>query len=149
MSNRQEFDRDTKITIHRRATDEQGVKRCENPSCRSVIKGRQCHIDHIIADALKSEADKKRKLRPADGQLLCITCHNEKTRKGDVPAIAQAKRREAKAAGVTRPVGKLQSAGFPAPKPKDRSDRIGKIDKSALEPLKRRGLSGCFRLDTE
>jgi hypothetical protein len=138
MSNRQEFDTPTSVAIHKRATDERGVKRCENPSCRAVIKGRNCHVDHIIADALKSDADKQRKLTAADGQLLCLDCHNEKTRKSDVPAIAKARRREAKDKGVKRPTGKINSVGFDPPAPKIRSDRTGKIDKSALPPLPRR-----------
>lgn len=129
---RQEFDRSTIVAIHKRATDKRGVKRCENPACRAIIKGGACHVDHILADGLRSEADKKRKLTPADGQLLCLPCHDEKTRKHDVPAIAKAKRREAAHLGV-KSAPKMQSRNN-LPK----TEKRPKIDKSALPPLPRR-----------
>lgn len=83
---------------------------CEG--CGLVLGKKPYHVDHTIADGL--QIDKSRKLTADDGKLLGVECcHNPKTREIDVPAIAKAKRREAKHLGITQPAGKLKSAGFP------------------------------------
>lgn len=107
---RQEFDRKTKAEIALRATDANGVLRCEE--CKCAIKGRKFEVDHILADGLKPTEDKARKLTAKDGQLLCIPCHALKT-PGDVAKIAKAKRCEGKHLGITpAPARKLQGQGF-------------------------------------
>jgi hypothetical protein len=85
-----------KAAIELRATDEGGRVRCER--CGLWCKSRrEFEIDHVLAERMRPEADKLRKLVPADGQLLCkAVCHPAKT-KEDVGAIAGAKRRERKA----------------------------------------------------
>ena len=47
-------------------------------------------------------------------------CHEEVTRKVDIPTIAKAKRREAKNLGIRKPPT-LRSRGFAAPAKKDRT----------------------------
>lgn len=64
-------------------------------------------IEHVIAWELTRD-DSDDNLRPAH-----IACHKEKTHKQDRPAINQAKRREAKHIGVTRPKQSIKSRGFP------------------------------------
>jgi hypothetical protein len=85
-----------KLAIEARATDEGGRVRCER--CGVWCKSRRYfEIDHVIAERMRPEADKLRKLVAADGQLLCkAVCHPAKTRE-DVGAIAICKRRERKA----------------------------------------------------
>lgn len=123
--NRQEFDRQTKLAIRARATDANGVLRCE--LCHCAIKGRNFDVDHILADGLRTAEDKKRKLVAADGQLLCSgaaeSCHSIKTRTKDVPTIAKMKRQESKDAGVAtsndRPGPRSLKAGPKERKPSD------------------------------
>lgn len=92
---RREFDASVLIAILRRATDSSGAVHCER--CGAWCPKRSdFEIDHIISEGIRPEADKRRKLRPADGQLLCkAVCHRDKTRRDD-GAIAEAKRREAR-----------------------------------------------------
>ncbi len=52
------------------------------------------HYDHRIPDALGGEPTLDNCV------VLCVACHGEKTAKHDVPAIAKAKRREAKHIGA-------------------------------------------------
>jgi len=54
-------------------------------------------LDHEIPLALGG-ADE-----PSNWVVLCRPCHRAKTRGADVPAIAKAKRREARHLGVKRP----------------------------------------------
>lgn len=74
-------------------------------------------IEHVVAYALTRD-NSDENLRPAHKR-----CHEVKTRQEDVPAIAKAKRREAKHTGAARPAGKLKGRGFPAP---DKPARITK-----------------------
>lgn len=99
---RREFSKPVKVAIIRRATvGAQTI--CEG--CGSAC--RQWQIDHIIAEALV--VDKSKKLTAFDGQLLCARCHGAKTTAADVPAIAKAVRREAKALSADRPKGSIPS----------------------------------------
>lgn len=99
MSRRREFTNPVKAEIVRRATNAQGKVTCEG--CGLVLGKRPHHIDHSIPDALV--LDKSRKLTAADGKLLGKECcHDPKTRQVDVPAIAEAKRREALDLGIKR-----------------------------------------------
>jgi hypothetical protein len=85
-----------KRAIERRATDGAGRVNCER--CGLWVKSRRdFEIDHVIAERMRPDADKRRKLVAADGQLLCVAvCHPTKTRE-DVGLIATCKRRERKA----------------------------------------------------
>lgn len=86
--------------------------------CGQKINGvhEKWEVEHVIAWELTRD-DSDDNLRPAH-----ISCHQTKTHKQDRPAINQAKRREAKHLGVTRPKQSIKSAPFPqsekrAPKP--------------------------------
>lgn len=84
--------------------------------------GRWCpkradyQIDHIIPEGIRPAEDLKRALVAADGQLLCLDCHDKKTDK-DKGEIAVAHRRQAYALGLERP-GKPKMRSRPkAPRP--------------------------------
>lgn len=64
-------------------------------------------LDHVIPLALYGE-DEEHNLAPAHRK----GCHSAKTAERDVPAIAQAVRREVKFLGASAPKRKIQSAGF-------------------------------------
>ena len=121
MPRRRNFTRQQKEDIVARATDAQGTVRCER--CSNALKRGTWEIDHIIAEGLRPDADKKAKLTIKEGQLLGKECchrgEDGKTNK-DVAAIAKAKR-QAEAHNGTRlpPPKPLQGRGFPQPhKPK-------------------------------
>jgi uncharacterized C2H2 Zn-finger protein len=103
---RREFSISDQLAIIRRATDEDGRIRCER--CGHWMKSRKDYeIDHVLAEGMRPEADKKRKLTRADGQLLCVAvCHPEKTRR-DKQAISEAARRAAYGIRLDRP-GKVK-----------------------------------------
>lgn len=67
-------------------------------------------IEHVIAWELTRD-DSDENLRPAH-----IDCHRQKTHGQDRPAINEAKRREAKHTGVSRPSSKLATRDKRAPK---------------------------------
>jgi hypothetical protein len=92
---RREFTQEDRIAIRGRATDSSGNVHCEG--CGVWLKRKTDYqIDHVIPEGMRPLADLKRKLRPADGQLLCVAvCHPAKT-KDDKGHIGEAKRREAK-----------------------------------------------------
>jgi len=94
--NRREFKKSVKVEIIKRAGLNHLVPNCEN--CGS--SSRQFEIDHRDPDAM--QIDKSRKLTAEDGWLLCIPCHDAKT-KIDVAGIAKAKRVEAKHLGAEKP----------------------------------------------
>jgi hypothetical protein len=101
---RREFSQSDKIAIRRRAADSSGRVHCERCG-RWCPKKADYQIDHILAEGMRPAADFKRKLTPADGQLLCIAvCHPVKT-KADKGNIGEAKRREAAELGF-RPAPK-------------------------------------------
>lgn len=122
---RREFSTAVYAQIVHRATNAQGQIQCEG--CGLVLGKRPYHVDHTIADGL--QIDKSRKLTADDGKLLGVECcHDPKTRTVDVPAIARAKRREAKHLGITKPAGKIRSAPFP------KADKPKREGKTALPP---------------
>ena len=107
---RREFTRAVRLEIIRRATRMRlGFAQQWSEKCGALCTGR-FEIDHRDPDAM--QIDKSRKLTAADGWLLCLPCHKEKSKK-DVADIAKAKRVEARHLGATRPKGKIKSAGFP------------------------------------
>lgn len=93
--------------VHRASVS--GQIACEG--CGLVLGKKPFHVDHTIADGL--QIDKSRKLTADDGKLLGVECCHKPKTADDVAIIAQAKRREAKHLGITRPAGTLKSAGFP------------------------------------
>lgn len=96
-----------------------------------VLDGKKYEIDHIIAEALVPEWRKREKLTAKDGQLLGNCCHrgpDGKTNK-DIKAAAKTQRQQDKARGISKPKGRLKSAGFP------KTEKHRPIDKSALPPL--------------
>lgn len=126
---RREFTSDQRAQIVARATDAAGTIRCER--CQLAQKPGSFEIDHILAEGMRPEVDKKVKLTISDGQLLGKDCcHRGEDGKtnDDVAKIAKAKRREAKHLGTKRPAGKLKGRGFPA------SDKPERITKQPLPP---------------
>lgn len=105
---RREFTKAVKAQIVTRAMTPDGQIACEG--CGLILGRKPYNIDHTIPTALIVE---KRKLTAEDGKLLGKECcHDPKTRLVDVPAIAKAKRNEAKNMGITRPAQSIQSAPF-------------------------------------
>ena len=94
IGKRREFSIATQVEIIRRATDPDGRTCCEK--CGAWMKSRKDYeIDHVLCEGIRSAADKRRKLTPADGQLLCAAiCHKSKTRY-DKGVISEAARRAA------------------------------------------------------
>lgn len=78
--------------IERRATDMAGRRWCEE--C-----GKECptradyEIDHCVAEGALPANDNRAPLSADDGKLLCLNCHDKKTRR-DVAEIAKTKRLE-------------------------------------------------------
>lgn len=97
---RRNFTRAQKEQIVERARVD-GVVRCEG--CRLALKPGSWEIDHIIAEALRPEADKKKKITIAEGQLLGKDCchrgEDGKTNQ-DVKKIAKGKRQYDRANGM-------------------------------------------------
>ncbi len=120
---RREFSVADQVAIVRRATDKAGRIRCEK--CGAWCQKRKDYeIDHIVSEGIRPRVDKKRKLKLADGQLLCAAvCHKEKTAR-DVGDIGQAKRREARALGLERP-GKVEVARPKKPEKKPLRVAVG------------------------
>jgi len=83
----------------------------------AITVGEAWEIEHVLAYALTRD-NSDENLRPAHKR-----CHEVKTRQEDVPAIAKAKRREAKHLGIARPKQQIRSAPFPSP---DKPERITK-----------------------
>ena len=121
---RREFTKPVKAEIVKRAMTPAGQIACEG--CGLILGRKPYHIDHTIPDALIVE---KRKLTAEDGKLLGKECcHDPKTQKEDVPAIAKAKRREAKHLGITRAKQSIRSAPFP------KTEKTGRASKQELPP---------------
>ncbi len=120
---RREFTRNQREEIVERAK-ETGVLRCEG--CGAALKPNAYEIDHIIAERLRPEADKARKITVADGQLLgkdcCHRAEGGKTAQ-DIAKIAQAKRRYDRANGLKKPKG-----SFPKP------DKPLRVSRPSLPP---------------
>jgi hypothetical protein len=120
---RREFTRNQREEIVERSK-RGGVICCE--SCGQRLGAKAYEIDHIIAEALRPEADKQRKITIAEGQLLGKCCHrgqDGKTNK-DVSLIAKAKRQYDRANALKRPKQSIQSQGFAkAAKQEKRSEK--------------------------
>ncbi|OWV62535.1 hypothetical protein ATY75_11960 [Rhizobium sp. N122] len=111
---RREFTRNQREQIVERSKNDLGQICCER--CKLVLAGKPYEIDHILAEALRPEADKQRKITIAEGQLLGKDCcHRGKDGKTnqDVKAIAKAKRVYNGANGLKASKQKIRSPGFP------------------------------------
>lgn len=97
---RREFSKEVKRQALKRAAG-----KCEAEGC-GAVHGVKFHFDHIIADGLGGEPTLE------NCAVLCHVCHDEKTRKHDVPRIAKMKRILDKHNGITSPRAKIQSRGF-------------------------------------
>jgi hypothetical protein len=86
--------------IESRATDMTGRRWCEECGAECPTRA-DYEIDHIVAEGVRPANDNRAALTADDGKLLCLKCHDKKTRR-DVAEIARAKRLE----GKHRVVGK-------------------------------------------
>jgi hypothetical protein len=81
-------------SIKTRATDLSGRTYCE--LCGAECPTRDSYeIDHCVAEGLQDPYDPRLPLSADHGKLLCLKCHDQKTRR-DVFEIAKAKRVSAK-----------------------------------------------------
>ena len=87
---RREFSKQVKRDALRRAD-----KKCENSKCGALF-GVKFHFDHVIADGLGGEPTLE------NCAVLCHACHNEKTRKHDVPLIAKTRRIQDRHLGIKK-----------------------------------------------
>lgn len=125
---RREFTRSQKEQIVERSK-RNGTICCER--CGLVLGGKPHEIDHIIAEALRPEADKQKPITIAEGQLLGRDCcHRGEDGKtnDDVYRIAKAKRVYNRANGLKTATSRpIRSAGFPK---SEKSAR--RVEKAAL-----------------
>lgn len=113
---RTEFTKQTK-----RLALDRSARRCEG----ILTSGERCgfpvdhkkHFDHVIPDALGGTNEL------SNCAVLCIACHDEKTRKIDVPLIAKTKRISDKFNGIRTERAKIQSAGFRRVAPQNSASR--------------------------
>lgn len=106
---RREFPKAVKVAVIKRAM-RNGVICCEG--CGALAKRFQ--IDHKRPDGLLGEPTLE------NAQLLGECCYAPKNA-DDTRTIAQAKRREAKFLGASRPSGALRSRGFNKSPPRDKT----------------------------
>lgn len=136
MASRRNFTRNQREEIIERSKNERGEICCER--CKLVLAGKPYEIDHIIAEGLRPEADKQKKITVAEGWLLGKECchrgEDGKTSK-DQTAIAKAKRQYDKDAGAVAPSKPIQSPGFRTSKHAAKREARAK---DALPPLARR-----------
>jgi 5-methylcytosine-specific restriction protein A len=86
---RTEFSRTVKAAAALRANGH-----CEG--CTARLRSGGFHFDHIIPDGIGGPATLE------NCQVLCKTCHDTKTRKADVPRVAQMKRQRDRNTGALR-----------------------------------------------
>ena len=84
--------------------------------CNAVLVPGRWHGDHDTPDQLGGEPTFE------NCRCLCIPHHKEKTGEQDIPAIARAKRREAKHLGV-HSAPKLKGPGFHRAPPQRRASK--------------------------
>lgn len=131
---RREFTRPQREAIRLRATNAAGEICCEG--CGAVLTGKRREIDHIIPEALRPEADKKKPLTIAEGQLLGECCHrgpDGKTRH-DVAQIAKGKRQNAKQFDRRIVPDGPKMQGQPFPVTKSRAEKKQRAPKPRLDP---------------
>jgi HNH endonuclease. len=82
-----------------------------------IQAGQAWDVSHVIPLALGG-ADDETNWRPAHRK-----CHRDHTAQTDIPAIARAKRREAKHLGAHAPAQRIKSRGFDRAEPQRRATR--------------------------
>ena len=88
------FSSASKRAIERRATDMKGRIWCEQCGAECLSRA-DYEVDHIITEGVRPANDNRAPLTAEDGKLLCLKCHDKKTRR-DVFEIAKSKRMGAK-----------------------------------------------------
>lgn len=83
-----------KRAIERRATDMTGRKWCEQCGAECVTRA-DYQIDHCVPEGVQPANDNRPPLTADDGKLLCLSCHDKKTRR-DRLNIDKLKRLEGK-----------------------------------------------------
>ena len=86
---RAEFSKATKLAAYRRA-----MGRCER--CSGLLTPGKFHYDHRNPVAFAGSDHLE------NCQVLCLGCHNHKTGKQDIPAIAKSNRIRAREAGIRK-----------------------------------------------
>jgi hypothetical protein len=123
---RREFTRNQREAIRLRATNAAGEVCCEK--CGMVLTGKKREIDHIIPEALRPEADKRKPLTISDGQLLGECCHRGPDGKtaADVKKIAKGKRQNSKQFDRRIVDAKQAIPTQPFPITRKRADKLAK-----------------------
>lgn len=122
---RREFPRKVKAEIVLRASQPDGIVKCEG--CRLVLGKKVYHIDHTLPDALVM--DKSRPLTAADGKLLGWDCCHKPKTAADVRQIRKSDRQRDKIG-----LGIKKRSSFPKPPDGSRWDwKLGRrvFDKEA------------------
>jgi hypothetical protein len=89
------FSAASKRAIERRATSAMNGKTyCEQCGAECPTRA-DYEIDHCVAEGALAANDNRPPLTAEDGKLLCLSCHDKKTRR-DVREIAKSKRLEGK-----------------------------------------------------
>ena len=91
---RVDFSSATKRAIASRATDMQGRTWCEQCGAECLSRA-DYEIDHCVAEGIRPANDNRAPLTADDGKLLCLLCHDKKTRR-DVREIRKTQRLEEK-----------------------------------------------------
>ena len=86
---RVEFSKATKLAAWKRAAGH-----CEQCGC--LFAGKVPHYDHINPEVFSHDATL------ANCSVKCVSCHDAKTYKQDIPAVAKSNRLRATAAGIRR-----------------------------------------------
>lgn len=107
---RKEFPKSVKVAVIKRTTRD-GVTYCEK--CGAMAKKWQ--IDHITPDGLTGQPVIE------NAMLICEPCFTVKNAI-DTSTIAQAKRREARHIGATKPKGTLRGPQLPKKERKEKID---------------------------
>jgi 5-methylcytosine-specific restriction protein A len=113
MANRDEFTAKTKEKAYERSKG-----KCENRLCGLPLQIGKIHYDHIIPCRLGGTNDLQ------NCQALCLSCHQEKTAKEDIPRIAKSRRQHRRHIGAIEPKQQMQSRGFPK---REKSASAGKL----------------------
>ena len=84
------FTKPVQRAIISRSTDMKGRVFCEECGAECLTRA-DYEIDHSVAEGVRPANDNRSPLTADDGKLLCLKCHDRKTRR-DVFEIAKSKR---------------------------------------------------------